>query len=132
MFKKFLPHIIVSLFLAGFVAYAWTEPAGAPPNGNVPAPINVGTTLQYKSGTLGIGGVLRAYSDAIFDGNVCIGGACKSAWPVGESVMYLRATKDYMGAPDPALCPGGWTQADYQQEVNGNFRNAVRACYRCN
>ncbi|MBI4837093.1 MAG: hypothetical protein HY813_01650 [Candidatus Portnoybacteria bacterium] len=44
-----------------------------PPNDNVEAPINIGTTTQYKSGALGIGGALRGYSNAIFDGNVGIG-----------------------------------------------------------
>jgi len=70
---SFLPQIIASLFLAGFVAYAWTEPAGPPPGGNVEAPINVGSASQIKAGALGIGGVFRAFSGAIFDGNVGIG-----------------------------------------------------------
>lgn len=61
--------------MVGFVVYAWTGPTGAPPNNNVDAPINVGTTTQYKSGALGIGGLFRVFSDAIFDGNVSIGTA---------------------------------------------------------
>lgn len=76
MFKKtskYFPQILAALFLAGFAAYAWTDPSSAPPDGNVAAPINVGTVSQYKSGALGIGGVLRGYSDAIFDGWVGIG-----------------------------------------------------------
>jgi len=36
---------------------AWTEPGTLPPTPNVPAPINVGTSTQFKSGSLGIGGV---------------------------------------------------------------------------
>ncbi len=70
---SFLPQIVASLFLAGFVAYAWTEPAGAPPAGNVDAPINVGTAPQAKSGPLLIGGIFQAFSDAIFNGKVGIG-----------------------------------------------------------
>lgn len=54
--SKILPQIIASLFLAGFVVYAWTEPSVVPPVGNVDAPINVGNTSQYKSGAFGLGG----------------------------------------------------------------------------
>ncbi|MFH1180806.1 MAG: hypothetical protein V1705_00160 [bacterium] len=74
--SKYLPHVAAMLFLAGFVSYAaWTEPptGTTPPDNNVPAPINVGAAIQYKSGALGIGGVLRGYADAIFDGKVGIG-----------------------------------------------------------
>ncbi|MBU1167090.1 hypothetical protein KKC60_01635, partial [Patescibacteria group bacterium] len=34
---------------------AFQEPTGAPPTGNVPAPINVGTDSQYKQGYLAVG-----------------------------------------------------------------------------
>ncbi|MDO8559399.1 MAG: hypothetical protein Q7R84_03645 [bacterium] len=50
--SKYLPQIIATLFLAGFVAYAWTEPSVAPPGENVDAPINVGITSQTKQGDL--------------------------------------------------------------------------------
>lgn len=73
LFLKYLPQILAMLFFAGFVAYAWTEPPQAPPDGNVDPPINVGSASQLKSGALGIGGVLRGYADAIFDGKVGIG-----------------------------------------------------------
>jgi hypothetical protein len=36
------------------IAYAWSEPTAAPPNGNVAAPINVGSTDQVKNGGLGL------------------------------------------------------------------------------
>ncbi len=62
-FYKFLPQIVAMLFLAGFVAYAWTEPAGAPPAGNAPAPINMGATAQTKQGDLIIGGDFKVDSD---------------------------------------------------------------------
>lgn len=57
--SKYLPHIVATLFLAGFVAYAWTEPSNVPPDGNVPAPINVGPTAQTKQGDLNLGGILK-------------------------------------------------------------------------
>ena len=65
MLKKFLPQIVASLFLAGFVAYAWTEPAGAPPAGNVNAPINVGPNTQTKQGDLILNGNLKVSGDII-------------------------------------------------------------------
>ncbi len=44
------------------VVYAWTgAPAGIPPANNVDAPVNVGVGTQYKSGSLGIGGLLKVY-----------------------------------------------------------------------
>jgi hypothetical protein len=36
------------------IAYAWSESTAAPPNGNVAAPINVGSTDQVKNGGLGL------------------------------------------------------------------------------
>jgi len=68
--------IVVSLaiLLVGGVIYAaWTEPTLSPPDGNVDAPVNVGTSSQYKIGALGVGGVFHGWSDAIFDGRVGIG-----------------------------------------------------------
>ena len=74
LFFQALPGVVVAtLFGAVAIISAWTEPAQAPPGGNVAAPINVGPNTQYKSGALGIGGVFRAYSNVIIDGNVGIG-----------------------------------------------------------
>lgn len=53
--------------------YAWVAPSTTPPGGNASAPINVSTAAQYKGGAFGVGGLLRGYSDAIFDGNVGVG-----------------------------------------------------------
>ena len=70
-------------FITFYLVFAqqWQEPPyggvcsnpPCPPGGNVPAPINVGSQGQYKSGGLGIGGIIRGYSNAYFDGNVGIG-----------------------------------------------------------
>ncbi|MEK7087563.1 MAG: hypothetical protein AAB958_02585, partial [Patescibacteria group bacterium] len=84
MFKNFnlksiLSIIIISLFISVIFVYAdWTPPpAGAPTcPSSEPAcntPINTGSANQYKIGALAIEGVLRGYSDAIFDGKVGIG-----------------------------------------------------------
>ena len=46
--------IILALVLVTAAAYvkAWTGPTLSPPNGNVPAPINVGNSIQTKLGSL--------------------------------------------------------------------------------
>ncbi|TAN37010.1 hypothetical protein EPN27_00350, partial [Patescibacteria group bacterium] len=53
--------------------YAWTAPTATPPGGNVSAPINTSATAQYKEGAFGIGGLIRGYANAIFDGSVGVG-----------------------------------------------------------
>jgi len=103
--------IIGSVFIANGLILAWTSPSATPPDNNVDAPINVGPDSQYKSGALGIGGVFRGYSNAIFDGNVgigtanptqkldvvgyikgqsglCIGSDCRNSWPSGGLSGY--------------------------------------------
>jgi hypothetical protein len=50
---------IAILFVVGVTfAQTWTSPPSSPPNNNTPAPINVGSTAQTKSGNLNIGSVL--------------------------------------------------------------------------
>ncbi|MBI4836827.1 MAG: hypothetical protein HY813_00255 [Candidatus Portnoybacteria bacterium] len=73
--KSLFPVFLAIILVAGIAYAVWTEPTAIPPGDNVEAPINIGTTTQYKSGALGIGGALRGYSNAIFDGNVGIGTA---------------------------------------------------------
>jgi hypothetical protein len=53
---------------SSFLAVAWQDPTGAPPGGNVAAPINVGTSDQLKDGVLGVNGL------AVF-GNTLLSGA---------------------------------------------------------
>jgi hypothetical protein len=71
--KSFLPVFSAIILVAGIAYAVWTEPTAAPPGNNAEAPINVSAIAQYKSGALGIGGLLRAYGSAIFDGKVGIG-----------------------------------------------------------
>lgn len=94
--KKASAWIAVSLasfiiFAGAAIVYAaWQDPTQSPPNGNVPAPLNVGTGTQTLLGSkrieranpavvlslgtgLGVDGVFRGYSNGIFDGNVGIG-----------------------------------------------------------
>lgn len=55
-YKKiaFILSALVLTSIAGYLAFAWTEPTQAPPEGNVPTPINVGSVAQTKQGALQI------------------------------------------------------------------------------
>jgi hypothetical protein len=55
------------LFSGLSVAIAWTGPASAAPNGNVSAPINVGSTDQVKNAGLSVN-ALAVFGNAILSG----------------------------------------------------------------
>ena len=72
-FKSLLP-ILVSLFFVVAVIYAvWTEPEVAPPDGNVDAPLNVGSVSQQKIGPLILNTGGAATGLIVDQGNVGIG-----------------------------------------------------------
>ncbi len=94
--------ILVVCFAIAFYVMAWQEPSQAPPGGNVPAPINVGSTGQSKAGglILNTGG---ATNGLIIDkGNLCLGTDCRSSWPT--------AIPSGMIAMFDTSCPSGWTR----------------------
>jgi len=76
MKKSLLAAILfaAAVLLAGYVAFAFTAPTQAPPAGNAPTPLNVGSQTQTKQGGLNVLGEVRSNT-------LCIGGACKTAWP---------------------------------------------------
>ena len=57
----------LAMLLTFTVAAAWTDPTEPPPNGNVAAPINVGTTGQVKNGGLGVN-TLTVFGNSLFGG----------------------------------------------------------------
>jgi hypothetical protein len=60
MTRRVSTSIIASFSLIFFsvsVASAWTGPSASFPNGNVAAPLNVGTVSQIKNGTIGVNGI---------------------------------------------------------------------------
>jgi len=62
-----------SCYRWGLIAVkAWSEPASAPPGGNIGAPINTSGIGQIKSGALQVNG-FRNLGATILDGNVGIG-----------------------------------------------------------
>lgn len=92
--------VVVLMFAFTFSSYAaWTSPTADPPEDNVDAPINTGSTLQYKSGALGVGGVLRGYSASYFatsGGNVGIG----TTAPEGKLHVYSASAGVVRADPD--------------------------------
>ncbi|RLG28072.1 hypothetical protein DRN98_10060 [Methanosarcinales archaeon] len=92
-FKKVSPiWLVLFLTLASILiigvnlVLAWTDPTANPPSDNVPAPINVGSTTQTKSGTLILGKGLQLTSG--WPGN-----------PYGEAVVANSGGHLYLG-PD--------------------------------
>lgn len=47
--------ITLSVFLISVMVFAWTEPITNPPEGNVGAPLNTGSSNQTKTGGLTVG-----------------------------------------------------------------------------
>ncbi|MBU1118589.1 hypothetical protein KKH43_01760 [Patescibacteria group bacterium] len=54
-FSALFALIFCISFISGNTVHAFQGPTAAPPQGNVPAPINVGSNPQYKEGYLSIG-----------------------------------------------------------------------------
>jgi hypothetical protein len=69
-----LLFISFAVFLAASVLQAWTGPTATAPNGNVAAPINVGTTDQVKDGGLSLD-ALAVFGSSYIQGKLGIGTA---------------------------------------------------------
>jgi len=63
----FLAVLLLMMSVGVSAVFAWTGPTGTPPNNNVPAPLNVGSTDQIKSASLGLDG-LAVFGNAILSG----------------------------------------------------------------
>ncbi|MEA2092611.1 MAG: hypothetical protein U9P61_01420, partial [Patescibacteria group bacterium] len=78
IFKKtgFIFGAFLSIFLIGFIVFAWTGPTEAPPGGNIPYPISAVDDAQCKTGSLAIEGVFETDTEthlSIESGSVGIG-----------------------------------------------------------
>lgn len=63
----------LSIFAINYLVFAFTEPTGPPPTNNVPAPLNVGSGRQVKSGDITVQN-LKA-------GSITLGEDTRTAWP---------------------------------------------------
>lgn len=87
-----LSGITLALFGA-FIALAWTGPTAAPPNGNVAAPLNVGSKNQVKTGGLSVGGVEGGFAvnaGAYIQDNLSVGGNVTAAGYFHSSDARLK------------------------------------------
>jgi len=75
--------VLVIVLVVGFWVFAWTEPTQAPPEGNVPALLNVGPVVQSKVAGLILNTAGDADSNALIiaKGKICLGGVCIDEWP---------------------------------------------------
>lgn len=94
-FNKASTVIALSLIL-GTVTYAWTGPTDTAPNGNVPAPINVGTALQEKLGSLNIFGDLSIGQVSNPTASLTIRGKGYSEQTLASDGGATLVTKDYV------------------------------------
>jgi hypothetical protein len=113
--------VLVMSFLVGYLIFAWTEPSQAPPAGNVPAPINVGSKDQWKEGLLGFGGS-EASSGFPFElaaGEI----AAKAFYDTDNSSWYLNpASTSYAGLFNGTVGIGTNTpDTNYKLDVNGKI-----------
>lgn len=73
--------VLAVVFIANYVVMAvWNEATDTPPNGNVPAPINIGPMSQSKEGNLEVG-------------SLTLGGITRSSWPSGGQSCNWEGTK---------------------------------------
>lgn len=56
---SFLFVLGLGIIAVSTIVYGWTGPTATPPDGNVDAPINVGSSVQKKIGSFSLGGDLR-------------------------------------------------------------------------
>jgi hypothetical protein len=115
--------VLAMSFLVGYLVLAWTEPTTTPPGGNVPAPLNVGSVDQIKSGGLSVGAFISRFGTILArdSGNVGIGTANPSQKLDISGNVY---TTGNINAPNNTWDGCAWTAytCDASQTcANGKF-----------
>ncbi len=110
--KRYMYRALVTatgaVFLVGTMARAWTGPPSSPPNANVAAPINVGSSLQEKTGGFYVSDLLESDTLAVY-GNTILGGTSRYLnWgtTVGTTGYGIR---DNGGTMEFKNSGGSWT-----------------------
>ena len=94
--RTILPHAILTMLVIGVAtAYAWTAPTQSPPNGNVAAPVNVGSVDQVKSAGLGVTNLIA--------NQICFGADCRSSW----QNLVANTLNAAVSVTAPRFCIGG-------------------------
>ena len=101
-FLQFFICILIGAVFSSVVAFAWTGPTQTAPNGNVSAPINVGTTDQTKNAGLGVNS-LAVFGNAIIS---TVGGYLNFGTTAGSGEYGIRDNNGTMEYKNNA---GSWT-----------------------
>ena len=96
-FIRSVTVIVVSAVLLGsytFIRAAWMPPTDTPPNGNVEAPLNIGTATQYKEGNL-VTNITAALTE-VRSNSYCnaLGNNCNTTEDTSGSVQVQAGTAD--------------------------------------
>jgi len=123
--------VLVVSFAVGFYVFAWQEPTEAPPEGNVPTPLNVGDVAQTKEGDLTIG-IAEIKGDSSMSPNLnadklddyhaadlLAGAGVSGAGLYGWCECHKVGTTKYMCYDAKAPM---WTEVDYSYTVAETLR----------
>src|SRR3990167_8733858 len=113
---KFLLLVIAFTFALSinYIFAAWTGPIQAPPGGNTPTPVHIGTTAQVKDGGLGLN-ALSVFGNGYFQNNVGIGTVSPSAkLDVAGNVNVAGKIKVGNDSVSPTAGTIRWTGSDFE------------------
>ena len=113
--------VLAMSFAIGYLVFAWVEPGANPPQGNVPAPINVGNVDQYKAGRLGV------YTNGVDTGyGLTVGSAATPGGIKATGASYFEGTLQTTATTSLATAGGnvgiGVTGPEYKLDVSGTIR----------
>ncbi|MEI6480504.1 MAG: hypothetical protein WCO12_03230 [bacterium] len=140
-----LKSLTIALILVGGISYvfAWTGPSTTPPNGNVSAPINVGSSDQTKAGRLGTsgysagGGYPPGWSGGIHTWDI-YGEGTIGVGQNGAATVVMNSTGGYLAAQSlisnidvtsPKYCIGTDCITSWAGVGGGTPSGAVMAFY---
>ena len=113
---KFLLLVIAFTFALSinYIFAAWTGPIQAPPGGNTPTPVHIGTTNQVKDGGLGLN-ALYVFGNGYFQDNVGIGTVSPQAkLDVAGNVNVAGKIKVGDDSVSPTAGTIRWTGSDLE------------------
>ncbi len=119
LIKSFFPVFAAVMLVTGIAYAVWTEPTANPPGNNAEAPINVGSSAQYKSGALGIGGLLAAF-----------GGFQMPTGAGAGKVLTSDASGIGTWQAGGGACPLGFNDTGYGYCIQANESPAISDWYK--
>jgi len=101
--------VLTMSFLVGYLAFAWTGPTASPPGDNVPAPLNVDSVDQIKSGGLSVGAFISRFGTILArdSGNVGIGTPAPGQRLTVAGNVWIQGSHLIIDRPDTT---GGWAR----------------------